>query len=137
METITTDARLAFEVRELYTIARNWESNLAFTTHETALLRKHINALIRSGMGDDRRTKALSLLSRISRITFGIAKVKDALPAHLKMLEYLLSGSADRYTLELVENHARLQQRNDAVFFLFLKVKAGLQLLNEPEPACV
>lgn len=137
MEPITTDAQLTFEIRELYTIARNWQSNLAFTAHETALLRKHINTLIRSGMEGDRRQKALALLAGIRRITFGIAKVKDTLPAHLKMLEYLLSGAGSRYTLELIENHARLQQRNDAVFFLFLKVKAGLHLVNEPEPECV
>ncbi len=132
MEVTTEDLQLAFELRELYTIARNWESNLRFKAEETATLKKQITALMRSGLVQEQRDRAESILFKINRISFGIAKLKDSLPAHLNMLEYLVSGAGRYFTVNLIENHARLERRNDAIFFLFLEAKAEIGLLTEP-----
>ncbi|HEY1005579.1 MAG TPA: hypothetical protein VGD92_00315 [Sphingobacteriaceae bacterium] len=137
MEVTTEDVQLAFELRELYTITRNWECNLRFKAEETATLKKQITALMRSGLIQEQRDRAQSILFMIDRITFGISKLKDSLPAHLNMLEYLISGAGSYFTVDLIENHARLKGRNDAIFLLFLEAKSEIRLLCEPEAARV
>lgn len=135
MKPVKNDAQLDFELKELHTITRNWDANLAFKAGETAALEKKIHTMLRSGSVPADAAGTILLL--IDRINFRIARLKNALPAQLNMLDYLESGTGNYFSLDLLENHARLEQGNDAVDQLFLDLKAEMQRADEHAAVCL
>jgi len=131
MEPFTIDKELEYELEELYTISKNWASNLVFIEDEITGLKKELFHSMCPDLQDDTLEQAQELNLKMNRLSFDFAHMHQKLPSHLKMLEYLVTHPGGVLQIGLIESHAQLDIRNRRIFSLFMEIKEQMGLLTQ------